>query len=325
MPARSSIVEARHPGDVRGVLDPLPQVERALVLRGGLGERVHALGRDRRPRAGRERAAVVAGGVPVTGDRGGRRGDRVSAERGPLGQHAGARGVEAAPLAGQQLVVRGLAGQLVAEAQPPVARVGDEHVMRDGFPQRVRELGTRHERGEQLVVDERTGDGGRADGVLGRGRKGGDAGVQHVAHGDGQAARVAFGRSRQQLLGEERVAAGPAGDLGDGGQCRRGAEDRGAQVRDLVGRERRQLDAVDGADAGELGQPASQRGPARHFVGAVGADEHDARVIERAGEEAGEVERRAVGPVDVLEHEHERRRGRRLQQQLVQLPEQASP
>ena len=305
-----------------GVRHGVPQLQHAPVLRGGLGERVHALGGRARPHARRQRAAVLARRVPVARDGGQGARARVAAERRPLGEHAGAGGVQAPALAGQQRRVGRLARELVAEAEPAVARVRDQHLVRHRLAQRRGEVRELDQLGEQLVVHARARDRGGAHRLLAGRPERGDPPVEHVADRRRQRLRVAVAGGGEQLLGQERVAARAAGDLGGGGGIGRGAEDRRQQVADLDRRERRELQPPRARGAADLREPGAQSGPPRHLVAAVGGDEQDPLVPERPGQEAGEVERRAVGPVDVLEHEHERRGGRRLGEQVVDLTEQ---
>jgi hypothetical protein len=60
----------------------------------------------------------------------------------------------------------------------------------------------------------------------------------------------------------------------------------------------------------ERGQQGPQRIPAVNLVGAVRPDQEHARRAKRAHEERDQVEGRLVGPVQVLEDEHERLLGR---------------
>ena len=109
---------------------------------------------------------------------------------------------------------------------------------------------------------------------------------------------------RQQLLGDERVAAGALDELVDERRLRRPAQDRLGLDGDLVGAEPTELEGLDRRHARELGDPRQQRVAAMELVAAV--REHD-----RAGpaaaphEVADEVERGRIGPVEVLEHDRE--------------------
>ena len=63
---------------------------------------------------------------------------------------------------------------------------------------------------------------------------------------------------------------------------------------------------LDAGAALELGQQRAQRVAAVQLVGAVGDDEAQRLGVGAAHEEGEEVARRGVGPVGVLEHEHDR-------------------
>ena len=62
--------------------------------------------------------------------------------------------------------------------------------------------------------------------------------------------------------------------------------------------------------AGELGERLRERVPARELHVAVGADEEQAHARELARDELEQAQRSLVGPVQVVEHEHERLRPR---------------
>ena len=129
---------------------PLPQRERTLKQRLGLGEGVHALGGQPGPRRGRERPRLVAGRGPVVRRL---RGDvRASlAALDSLLELAGEGGVHLCPLSRQQVLVHHLAQQSVAEAVALVAH-GHHDVARHGLAQRIAKIGgleARHGRHEQ--------------------------------------------------------------------------------------------------------------------------------------------------------------------------------
>ena len=90
---------------------PIPQREGAPVVLGGLGERADALGLGARAHRGGQRARLVAGARPVVGDLGRDRRRVAAGEVGPRLQRGGERGVHTRPLAGQQLAVGGLAAR----------------------------------------------------------------------------------------------------------------------------------------------------------------------------------------------------------------------
>jgi len=124
--------------------------------------------------------------------------------------------VQRGVLAGQQVVVHGLADERVAE---PVRRVGPdhEHVVGDGLARALHRLGggEPRDRLEQPVRDRPVEHRRGAHDCVRDGREPLDAREQHVAQRLGQQPAVAvncarrrsrLGIGRQQLLGEQRVA-----------------------------------------------------------------------------------------------------------------------
>jgi hypothetical protein len=110
----------------------------------------------------------------------------------------------------------------------------------------------------------------------------------------------------EDLLDQERVAlravVHDVHELGLGGGGQNGLQLRG----DLVASEARQLYVLHGAHALPAGQQRAQRVGAVELVGAVRDDEQYADAAERAYEQGDQVERGRVGPVEVLDDEHER-------------------
>ena len=115
------------------------------------------------------------------------------------------------------------------------------------------------------------------------------------------------GQSRRQLLDEQRVAVGALDDAGHDLGGRRRVEQRAQQVGDVAGTEAVELE-VACAPAGQLGRELAQRVPGRDVLAAVGADRAHGQRAGVAGDEGDQVERRAVGPVQVLEDQHDRTR-----------------
>jgi hypothetical protein len=96
------VVEA---GTLGRVGDLLPQLQRPLEMPLGLGEGVARQGLEAGADGRGQGARLVPGGVPMDGDlRGGGR-SRPAGQLGPGLQLPGERGVQAGPLAGQQLGV----------------------------------------------------------------------------------------------------------------------------------------------------------------------------------------------------------------------------
>ena len=115
------------------------------------------------------------------------------------------------------------------------------------------------------------------------------------------------GRGGQHLGDEERVA---AGDAVHGAGVGAGARGQPPHRR---ARQRRQRQPVHRAP-GQGAQQALQRVRRAELVVAEGQDEHRGDRLDPPRQVAEHVERRVVGPVDVLDDERRRRRGRELGQ-----------
>jgi hypothetical protein len=174
------------------------------------------------------------------------------------------------------------------------------------------------ERGDQLEVERLAGDGrdlGRGGGLRGQlGR----ADQDRVAHGVGQRhvavagelqpapprlQRTAQPQRGRQLLDEERD---PLGAVVDRGGERRGdalAERPLEQRARLLAVERPQHDLVEPAGAAQVVAQPPDPVIAREPVGAVGRDRQHRQLAERLGERRQQLERRLVGPLEVVEHE----------------------
>ena len=213
--------------------------------------------------------------------------------------------VVAAALARQQAVVDRLLQQGVTERVAVSRR--DDQLRIERRPERRLDVQLRRgdHRRDRGLVDADARDRHRLDDdprVVWQRR---DAGEEHL--GDARAPRHPARRveRRQQLLGDERVAAGALDELVHEGLLRRPAEDRLGLDGHLVAPEPAELQDLDRRHPRELGDPGQQRVAAMELVAPV--REHD-----RAGPAAAphevpdEVERRGVRPVEVLEHDHER-------------------
>ena len=106
-----------------------------------------------------------------------------------------------------------------------------------------------------------------------------------------------------QLLGEERIAIGPARDRIDQRVRRCPAGDGGQQLDQLVALEPLEVDALDARLALRLGQPARQRMAAMQLVAAERPDDEQTFVARVAGKECEQVARRTIGPVQILDDE----------------------
>ena len=170
--------------------------------------------------AGRERGLLVVGELGVAGQLGSRAARATVADRG------GVPGVQPDPLAGQQVVVDGLAEQRVPEGVVPVA--GDEDVALDGGAQALVEGSVADVGGdrEQLVGDPSAGDAGRAHDLAGRLVEAVEPHQQQLGEIGGERVVMGAGGRADQLLHEEGVALGALDDhvdlvVGEPGASRR--------------------------------------------------------------------------------------------------------
>ena len=129
-------------------------------------------------------------------------------------------------------------------------------------------------------------------------------------------------RGRHQLLDVQRVAVGacqqPIDQVRGGGL----AEDVGQRLRELRAVERLELEPAAGVEPAELGQKRPHRVASVQLVAAVAEQQQDPLVDQAACEEGDERPRRAVGPVHVLEHQHQRLANAQQVQELEQALEQ---
>ena len=212
---------------------------------------------------------------------------------GTLGEHAGEGGVQPGPLPGQQLGVQRLLGQRVPERVGLGGRIGNQHLVGDGRPQRGQQvrLGQLADRGQQPVPDPAAGRGHQPQRrlrVLGQDL---DAAQQDLLETRGQAAPVVGSRlgGGEQLLGEERVALRAAVDLADELVVRSRPDDAGQQVGDLGTVEAAHLEPL----------PPGRCGPARPGTGAGdggGAARRCGRSAPRAARPGGCGRGRRAGP-----------------------------
>ena len=147
-----------------------------------------------------------------------------------------------------------------------------------------------------------------------------EAQVEDVAQVRRQRPGRRVGR-RQQLLGEEGVALGARVQASDQAGLGGGAEDAGHLLGELGLGERRHLEALHDVAALLLGEERAQRVLAVQLVAAVGAHDQQALVAQSPQQRGEELEGGAVGPVDVLDGEQQRRLGGEAIQERSQQPE----
>lgn len=260
------------------------------------------------PYGRRERPRQVVGGQCVPGECGGHPGGVV-----PAGEQLGEPGVQPYPFAREQVVVHGLPEQGVAEGVGLRAgrRIRDEQVVRHRLPQaRIQIDGGELGRvAQQVVGNAPLGQRGHPQHLPRRWAEPVQPGQQHV----GQSARQPVGPRRDELLGVEGVALAAGGDPAQGGLVDAPGGRPGPDQRQHgVGRERPELDPTDGGQPDELRQRRAQWMPAVQVVGAVGA-QHQQPLRAQPGEQEGEqLPGGAVRPVQVLQHDQQRRRRGRV-------------
>jgi hypothetical protein len=81
---------------------------------------------------------------------------------------------------------------------------------------------------------------------------------------------------------------------------------RGGQLADGLLGERRDREPRHSARRGQLSEHERERVDAVELVVAVAGEDEGGHALDLAGQQAQHVERRLVGPVEVLEHEHGR-------------------
>lgn len=109
-----------------------------------------------------------------------------------------------------------------------------------------------------------------------------------------------------EFLDEEGVAVGAFEDFLDEAGVGFGGEDAGELAVHLDAGEAGEFDAADGAEPVEFGEEGAQRVAPVDVVGAVAGDDHDPAPAEGAEEVGEEVPGGGVGPVEVLQDEHDR-------------------
>jgi len=220
-----------------------------------------------------------------------------------------------------QPVVDHLADEPVAQRDALVGAVAHEQAGVERLAQRGARARLRRAALEHRMRGLPTGGGDHREQLAGALRQRRDAQPHDV--GDRRRhRRVAVAPGGEQLLDEERVAARAGVQLGGERGRHRRAVDRLELAGDVVAAERLEVEPRDERPPRELRDEAPRRVRGLELAGAVRERERDALGPEVAGEERDEVARRAVGPVEVLEHDQERPAFRRpaeqLERQLVQ-------
>ena len=220
------------------------------------------------------------------------------------------------PFPGEDGGVDGLGQQRMAEPEAARLRLGDQDAALHRRAERVAQgaVGQLRGRVEQRVADLASGRRGQAQHALRLMVEAGDALQQQVAQSLREP-RALLARHSEKLLSVEGVALGTGGDLL---RQRRGQGTAGMsrdQRRQLVALERAELENERRSGAlGPVGKPPHPLGR-RGLVGAVGGEQQDRLAVEVVREEDDEIERRVIGPVQILEHEQHGRGSGALSEQ----------
>ena len=306
-------VEPRELGRVR---HGGPQRERPLEVRESLRQAEDRLRLARRLDRRDERLGAATRRRPVRRELRRRRG---AAARELVGEPR----VQLLALAGQDRRVDRLGQQRVAEAEAAGRLVGDEDAVLDRPAQRLAHVALRQRRrgAEQRVGDVASGGRGQAQQALrpsGRAARRAAAAASRRPRGSSPPSLAGGG---EELLGEEGVALGAGDDRVRQRRRRRSVGASREQRRQLLVLERSELEHERRARAPDaVGKPAHALGR-RELVRAVGREQQNRPVVEVVREEDDEIERRRVGPVQILEHEQHGRGGGAVAEQRERLLE----
>jgi hypothetical protein len=222
--------------------------------------------------------------------------------------------VHLAELAGQQLIVHGLADQRVPERI--AVRVGKQHICRHGGPYRPGEDGAVHpgDRGEQPVTSPLAAGARDADHLLRLLRQPAQAGYQQVAQRLRQpGAQLPV---TKEGLHEQRVAVGAAIHGREQLITWLTADDPRDELVGVLTGEPAQIQPGDPADPAKLGEQRAQRVGTAQLIGPVG--HHDQHAVQGrlvTNQERQKVRGRTIRPVQVLdEQDHRAGFGQALQQ-----------
>ncbi len=194
----------------------------------------------------------------------------------------------------------------MAETEGAARLVGDEDTLLHRLPERVAQIALRqlHSCLEQRVADLTSGCRRQAQHALCRAIEAGDSLQEEVAHGMGELPTI-VARNGEQLLGEEGVSLRAGHDRVRYGR-RQGSVGVGREERcELVASERTEFE-----NERRAGAPDSVRKPSHALrrggvVRAVGRKQENRNrpVVEVVRQEDNKIERRDIGPVQILEHE----------------------
>ena len=318
-------VGARHPARSLGVGYRVPELERPLELSMGFGVRIGIERGDARHDRGVDRALLVSRGEPVMGD-------LCQAAGSITGIRSGFelrrdRGVKSSTVAGQERVVHGFTHQRMPERVSLRIAVdfGHEEPGRRRLVEARQELALVQvrDRGQQVVVDPSTGHGSRAEQAVRVLADAGQPGPEHF--GEGHRQSPIPGARGEQLLGEEGIPFRAAPDGVRDRAIKIAAQDGGELPHHLVAIQPRELDPFDAGDAVDLGQPGQEGVAAVELVTTEGRNDEQPLIANVADEKGEEFPSRVVGPMDVLDDEHDHPLLAEPTQQVEQRLVQAAP
>ena len=211
-------------------------------------------------------------------------------------------GVHPATLTGQQVLVHRFANKRVPERI--TLGVGQQHVGGDRRPQRVLEvvIAEPARRTQQRMPGAVTGGAGDPQHVLGLVGQPLHPGEDQVTQRLGQVVVTAH-----QFLDEQRIALAAREHPVHPCRFRLTAEDRREELRRFAAGQPGQIGPLHPGQPGELGQQRPQRVGAVQLVGAERADDQHPRQRPLvADQERQQIPGRAVGPVQILDEQHDR-------------------
>ena len=205
-------------------------------------------------------------------------------------------------------------------------RVRDQDLTTDALAERFvqRRLVERGGGRQQGRVDALAGCRCDAQELLGRFGQVGRPGQEHVAQRGGQLGPTILAGRDEQLLAKECVATAPGMDRLDERHVQVVAGDRAELLARLAPVERHEREPFHATGPLELGQERQQRMAAVELVRAVREQEHHRDIAQVPDEEPEQVPGRAVGPMQVLDDEHDRRPRRQALEDAEEQLEQAA-
>ena len=225
-------------------------------------------------------------------------------------ERLGVGGVQLHALAGQQVVVDGVAGERVPERVAAAAAVDQQQRGVHRLAQRLVQLARRHlgDRGEQPLGHPAARRRRPCAAAAARAGQPLRAGEQHVAQRRRQLVLAAPSRTVRTSSSTKNALPSDRSKHAGRPAPRGGPAPRMAAIwaATSAAAEPLQLEALDAAQPLPARQQRAQRRPAVDLVGAVGEHQQHPRALQRADEEGDEVEGGAVGPVQVLDDQHER-------------------